>query len=936
MCMITHPSARSASSRFAWLLAVVASTVIITACGGGKPPALIESAERRLAKEDAEGAVIDLRSALQGSPQSARARQLLGEALLLAGQRDLAAIEIKRAAEFGGSEEDLDPIEARLLLAQGRPAVVISRFATKSLGKPEPNARLKVELARAYLATGALAEAEAAVAAAQVAAPNLPEAALLQARMLAVKGDVAAALEAVQAVIARHPAHLRARVQLGELLATDPERKAQAAEVLRKVLDQQPKLLEAHIALLSMLLDQKDTKAAKEQLQRLQKALPNHSATAYYQALLAYLEQDMPRVREATQRLLTGESADPRVLYLAGAAELQLGGRARAEELLQKAVQGAPSLAVARQALARLYLQTDRVPAAVFNLIQLTAAHPEDAVSWRLLGQAHSISGDFGSADAAFARALALKPDDAQSQAESGKSRVLRGDVQRGLVELESAAAADPSSIAPDLALIAARMHKGDFKAALAAVDGLAVKLPAAPIADHLRGAVHEALGDRERARASYAAALGKQAAYLPSALRLASLDLADSDAAAAKRRFEGVLKANPQSADAMLGIAEVVLRQGSPKEKVVEWIDNAVKAEPANAATWRAAVMAHQRMEDRSGAMARGRDAVAAVPNDAALLLVVAEVQAAGGDHEQAVASLNKVMSLAPTLVQPYIQLGLLQLRRGAIAAARQHAAKAQELQPSSIAAARLAIASALAENRPDAALAVVVRLKRLLPRSPDPWQLEGEVAAERKQWPAGIAAFLRSLELGGGSEVAVKLHQTLLLAGQDAAAAEFRQSRLASHPDDHLFRVHLAERASAQGDWQAALKYYEAALKIQPVAPLLQNNLAYAMAREGDPGAVAAAQKAVRMAPWQPHFADTLAAAYASAKQLDKALAWQARAVTMAPDIGVLRLQLARYQIQAGDKQKARDELERLQRMGKDFGNQPEVTRLLAKLGD
>jgi Tfp pilus assembly protein PilF len=117
---------------------------------------------------------------------------------------------------------------------------------------------------------------------------------------------------------------------------------------------------------------------------------------------------------------------------------------------------------------------------------------------------------------------------------------------------------------------------------------------------------------------------------------------------------------------------------------------------------------------------------------------------------------------------------------------------------------------------------------------------------------------------------------------------------------------------------DWALAESRLKQADKLQPRSSAVLNNLAYALVQRRSPEAVPVAQRAVQFTPWAPRFMDTLALAHASVRQVDKALEWQPKAVELAPQVNAYRLQLARLFLSAGDRQKARDALEVLERRG------------------
>ena len=110
-----------------------------------------------------------------------------------------------------------------------------------------------------------------------------------------------------------------------------------------------------------------------------------------------------------------------------------------------------------------------------------------------------------------------------------------------------------------------------------------------------------------------------------------------------------------------------------------------------------------------------------------------------------------------------------------------------------------------------------------------------------------------------------------------------------------------------------------------------LALNNLAYVLAMQKKPGAVALAERALQRAPKSAAVLDTLALALAAEQQLPRALDVQKQAVAAAPDNHGFRLQLAKLMVQSGDKANARSELSALAALGNKFPRQAEVAALI-----
>ena len=121
---------------------------------------------------------------------------------------------------------------------------------------------------------------------------------------------------------------------------------------------------------------------------------------------------------------------------------------------------------------------------------------------------------------------------------------------------------------------------------------------------------------------------------------------------------------------------------------------------------------------------------------------------------------------------------------------------------------------------------------------------------------------------------------------------------------------------------------------LAMQPRHAAAMNNIAFILATQRKPGAVAMAEQALAILPDRATLLDTLSMAQEAEDQLGKALETQKRAAELDPRNPMLRLRLAQLHLKKGNKGEARDLLEPLARLGPSFSAQDEVGSLLKKL--
>ena len=377
------------SCRPSWLFAVLASSLVLAACGGGRDEAkMLASARTYVEKQDYGAAVIQLKSALQKNPQNRDARLLLGKSLLESGDAPGAAIELRKALELGAKASEVQPALAKAMLAQNQAQQVVQEFGAVTLDDAEASADLKSTLATAHTALRERDKALALVLSALQERPQYTPAMLLHARIKAADGDVPGALALADQVLASNAQHLGALLFKGELQRYGQRDREAALATYAKAADAHPKAVGAHAAIISMLLEQRDIDKARASFEQLKKVQPAHPETLLFEAQFAYIDKNFARSRELTEQLLRAYPNDLRVVQLAGVTELRLNSLTRAESHLTKLMNAQPRAPMPRQLLARIYTRTGQPGRALDVLRPLIDAPSADSNSLTLAGEA--------------------------------------------------------------------------------------------------------------------------------------------------------------------------------------------------------------------------------------------------------------------------------------------------------------------------------------------------------------------------------------------------------------------------------------------------------------------------------------------------------------------------------------------------------------------
>lgn len=918
------------------------SALLLAGCFGDSAQDLLKSAKEHLDKKDNKAAIIQLKNALQKDESLAEARYLLARALLDSGDTAGAAIEAEKARAQGYGGDALAALQARLLLMQGKTDELLGQFGNRHLQTAADEADLQTTLVGAYIAKQQMAEARRAADAALRATPDSTPVRLVHIRLLTSEGKLPEARQQIDQLLAKAPKSAEAWALKAELQVLSDEPPAEAIASYRKALEFDKRLVAAHAGLVNQLMRTGDKAGAKEALNAMKAAAPQHAQTFYYAAVFALDAGQVKEANELTQALLKVAPNNDRALFLAGRVAQANGDLRQAEAHFGKLIQGWPDAQPARVALAQLQLRGGDTDQALTTLQPALDAKTPSAEALALAAEIRLKQGQGGEAERFLARAAEANPNDARSRVALALGQIQKGQEAAGMAALRKLAAEDKGVVA-DIALISVLVRKKDYDGATQAIAALEKKDPKSATAPELRGRMALLRGDRAGARAGFDEAVKREPGSMTAANSLSSMDLQDRKAEDAVKRYETVLKAEPKNLRAEMAIMGLKLTHKLiDRDAAVKRLTELAKQHPDDATPRQAAVGLLMEKKDFKTAMSVAQDGVTASPDNPALIDLLGQVQAATGDKQQAISSFNKVATLQPRSPLGPLRLADLHQRAGDKEAAAAALKRAQAIAPGDAELARQIVEKAVQLGKLDLALMTAKGLQAAHPKFGLGWKLEGDIARARKDLPGAIAAYRKADQLAAeagatvsNTELAIALHGTLVESGKRDEADRYAAAYVARYKTDELFLYHLGDVALNGGRYPEAEQRYQAVLGVNPENAAALNNIAWLRLRVGkaDDG-LKFAEQATKLRPNVPPYMDTLAEALAAKGQTAKATEVQKEVVKQAPTVPAYRLRLAQLYVAGGNKGDAEAELKRLVDLGPNFEQQAEVRKLQAAL--
>ena len=909
--------------------ATLAMALLVSACGSDSPDALLASAQDYLSRNDAPAAIIQLKNVLKDRPDSAKARLLLGQALQATGDIAGAETEFRKAQDLGAAPDEVVPQLAQALLLGKQFGKITTDYALLQLASAPAQASLKTTVAIAWLRQGQEDKFRASIDEALKAKADHVPALIELVRASAQRGNIDEALAGLDKIPRQSSGADEAHKLRGDLLLYGKRDMDAAMVAYREALQVNPSYLEGQAAVVQLLLLQGKTEAAAEALQGLAKEAPGKPQTLYLQAMLAYAKNDLKAAQEHAQKLVSLTPENFRALELAGMTELRLGANVQAEALLAKALQLEAGLPMARRGLVTAYVRQGRLDKAMSALPVDVERNDRDPGMMALAGQVYMLHGDVERAQRYFARASNLDPKDPAKRTSLAVSRLASGQGDAALGELQSIAASDDGVVA-DMALINALLQERKVDQALKAIDALEKKRPADVMPVFLRGRALLLKRDAVGARKAMERVLEIDPNYFPAVGVLAVLDNADKRPDDARARLEAAIKRQPGNVQAHLALVELRQANGADKTELATLLRKVVEAAPSSPLPRLLLAEHHLRHSEPKDALVVAQQAVSALPDNVQLLDVLGRAQSANGEHNQAQASFNRMAALQPQSSLPFLRMASANLIAGDRDAASQNLRKALEIEPKSLEAQQGQVSLAMAAQKPGDALAISRAVQKQRPKEQVGYMLEGEIHAAGKAWDKAADAFRAGLKQVASPELAVRLHDVLLSAAKKPEADRWAAEWSRTQPKDAAFPFYLGNRALTLNELPESLRQFERVVAIQPDNAAALNNLAWLKGQLGRDGALADAERANALAPNQPAFMDTWAMLLSAANQHERALEMQKKVVQLQPQVLEFKLNLAKIQIKAGNKDAARALLDELSAAGDRFSAQAEVDRL------
>lgn len=912
-----------------------------TAQQAGRAAKYFEDALVRYERKDVAGAIIQLRNALKADPNHLAAIVLLGKAQLGTGEAIAAEESFAKALRLGIDRSEVAVPMAQALLDQGKFAAVLERFPPESAA-PASRADLLVLRGQAHKGLGDVRSALASFDAARAADPRSIPAILHAADLQLRNGNAGEAENLIAAGLAFAPDDAGLLTTQGTLAIVRGNAE-QALAAYGRALEANPAYFMARSARASLLVDLGRLDAASGDVTRLGTERPTDPRVNRLRAAYLAARGDEAAARDVLREVVGAidtasrdelKRRDPELLFLAGVVHAELRDRQKARLYLEEFLKVEPRNVAARKVLGSILIAQADPLAALSVLEEARRLSPGDPEVLALLAGAYSSRRQYQSATALLEDALKLSGGAPAMYVQMGIGLLYQGRVDLGVEQLERGLAKDPAQAYGAMLLAVTYLQRGNARKAVEVAERLVKAEPKNVAAHNLLGLCRASARDPGGARAAYERAIQLDGTFTGAKLNLARLDVAEGRYDAARDRLNSVLKERPRDVQAMFELANAEDAAGRSAE-AVRWLEKARDLRKRNDDVAVRLVGLYLRTNAADKALEVAKDAEARAPDSPAVLGALARAQLALGDAKSAQAVLSRMSRLAGGDPDVLVQVAQLQLLANDTRGAASSVDKALAARPNFLPA---MVLLALIDIRGGEFARAEQRAKSIVagyPASPLGHRLLADAALAQKSYALAVASYREALKKEPSTETALMLFRAYMQGGMGAKGVEFMQGWVKERPNDAAAVRALADGQHAIGNLAAARAGYETVLKLGHADPILLNNLANVLARQGDSAALEYAERAHRLAPTDPSVQDTLGWILVGEGRLQEGLRHLREARLRSPQDPEIRFHLAAALVRAGRKEEARQELEPALKAGVPFNSVADARKLAAELG-
>ena len=916
-----------------FVVLVLATTLI--ACQPSSEERLA-SATAYVAQTNYSSAVIELKNALQLEPGNHVARSMLAKVSYQLADFETAEIEFTRALELGAEPKDNWIGLGRTLLRQGRADEALERVFPNLRSDTTDQEELAL-LGDLFAALGNTDDASVYYNRLLAQSPTSVDGLIGQSIVAAERNDADLARQLLLTNVRENPDSTKAWRILGNFNQMQGQNR-EAEESFQKSLALETGLtptadrFETRLSLVNLAIDGQDVEKSDVALSQLREVFPGHPLLHYLSGRISFIRGDVEEAVISLQEYISTNPQDLRGHAAIGAVSFQQNYYRQAEMYLEQAVRGNVGGEVARRLLAETQLKLNKPEDALGVLRDSDQMESTDTALLSLLGRAELEAGNEVAALGYFQRGVQLDPDDSRMKIALAAAQMAGGQIQSAIEMLAALPNENDDWFRKEILLISAYLRNGDTALAISAAEQMLQENPDNAQAYALAGALHQGLGDYEKAKGYLSNSISLDASNQIALYGLATLAKLNADDESVENYLESLLDIQPAHLPALRLLGEHLF-QRSKLDEFDTRLDSAIRSNPDIAGPTLLQVRLSLAKQDNEAALDLVRAAKEKFPENSEVRFLEGVALVQLGQMETALISLSSAVAADPQNAQYSFELAAAQLQTNDFYAANETINVYRSLRPESALGLSLKTSALVGLRRFDDARSQIEEFARANPGVLATTVLLGDVELAAGQAKLAVAHFEQAAAVEWNRGMAIRLSTAYLSAGSELAPEPLARW-LAENPNDSEIRRSYGQVLQSIGESEAASNEYEILVNENTNDPVALNNLAWEYSLQGRPEALEFAKRAYELLPDNGSIVDTYAWILNRAGKSDEALPLLRRATVLSPSNDEIKFHLASVLASIGSRDEARNILANLLSENRQFPSRNEAEQLAERL--
>jgi predicted Zn-dependent protease len=400
---------------------------------------------------------------------------------------------------------------------------------------------------------------------------------------------------------------------------------------------------------------------------------------------------------------------------------------------------------------------------------------------------------------------------------------------------------------------------------------------------------------------------------------------------------LQSVIAKMPDNFVLRYNLGRALMSKGDADGARVQFAD-AVKLRPDYLPARLALAQIQISRNEYAAALSAANEILQADPNNQYARLIRARAFLAQNKFSESRSALEETLRINPAQRDAKYQLGFVNFKEGKLKEAEAIFQEIYNLDPPDIRGLLGLTEVYVAQKQNDRALKLIEEAKAKFPKATGLDVAWGNIAIRSGKFDEAISVLGKVLAADPGNfDIHMRLAEAYRQKGDLAKATEIWKKANEIMPNQMqpvLSRALALEQLNRRSE---AAPLYEQILKAEPDNVVALNNYSFFLADQGNnlDQALSLAQKARSKAPNDPMIADTLGFIYLKKNLPENAASIFTELTGKYPGVALFHIRLANAYLQAGNKTKAKQELEEARKNKPSKSDLDEIQKLAARLG-